>query len=638
MKAAKLSLLFLLIISQYTNIAFAQQYTAESIPKALKSRATAVLREEQISLDMKNEANISQTVSKAITILNKSGDRYGELMLFYDKSKSIKDIKGQVFDEFGKQITKFNIKDFKDYSATDQVSMFDDIRVKHFAPNIHIYPYTIVYTYEIKHNQNLFIPYWRPNIASDLAVEKSTYKLTGKPDLKLRIKAHNIPTEAVVEETEKAKTYTWSVSNIKARKEEPYSPIESKEEMYIKIIPETFQYFKKQGTAKDWHDLGKWIYEDLLKDKQDLPQETKDKVKQLTANASSPKEKAKILYEYLQNKTRYISIQIGIGGLEPFPASYVDRLGYGDCKALVNYMQALLSAAGINSFYCVVEAGNSKVDLDETFANAVDGNHIILCLPLENDTTWLECTSNKSPFGYLGSFTDDRLVLACTPEGGKIWRTQPYPATANLQIRKASIRVLENGSIQGEVKTSFKGTQFDNHYANVFKSPNDQRKELKSYYDIDNITFNSYEYKVNNTVEPELVENLDISIKNYLVQNDDKLIFQPNIFNYLRPITDSKNRVNETYINRGYTDIDEIEYIFDTELAGKIVPLERIINCPMGKYEMRVFNDGKNIKMIRSMQINQGTYSSEDYQKFYDFMKEVSSNDRIKYTLNLAKN
>lgn len=632
----KSSLFLMLTISFiiFSNIVAGQQYAAELIPQALKSRATAIIRDEQIELDMKNEANISQKTTKAITILNKSGDHHAELMLFYNKSMSIKDIKGSIYDEFGQQINKFSAKDFKDYSATDQVSMYDDIRVKHYAPNINTYPYTIVYSYEIKHNQNLFIPYWRPNTSNDIAIEKSRYNFTCKPDLLLRIKTQNIKEEAKISETEKGKTYSWIVNNIKARKEEPYAPIANKEEIAVKIVPETFQYFKKQGTVKNWEDLGKWFYDDLLKDKQDLPQATIDKVKQLTAHVTNPKEKAKILYEYMQSKTRYISIQVGLGGLEPFPASYVDKLGYGDCKALVNYTQALFAAAGINSLYCIVEAGNGKVSLDKDFANAVDGNHIILCLPLENDTTWLECTSNKHPFGYLGNFTDDRLVLACAPEGGKVLRSKQYAATDNIQRRKASFQVTKEGNIQGKVETIFEGTQFDNHYPNLFKSPSEQAKALKSYYDIDNITFNDYKYKTIDKPNPQLVEDLNITIKSYVVKNGNQLIFQPNLFNLLRAIPESKNRSNDLYINRGYTDIDEIEYTFESELAGKIIPVEKIIECPMGRYEIKVFQDADIIKIFRSIQIQQGTYAADDYQKYYEFIKEVSANDRIKYNLN----
>lgn len=632
----KLMLWGMMICLSIPHSANAQQYAVDLIPKSLKSRATAIVREEVINIDMKNESNISHQITKAITILNQSGDHYGNLMLFYDKSKSIKDIKGAVYDEFGRQISKFSIKDFKDYSATDQVSLFDDIRVKQYAPNINVYPYTVVYTYEVRHNQNLFIPYWIPNSDSDLAIEKSTFTFSSKPNLNLRIKSQNSSEPEVKEEGGKAKTYTWTVSNINARKDEPYAPLRYKDEIFVKIVPETFQFFKKQGTVNSWQDMGKWMYDELLKDKQDLPQSTKDKAVQLTAHVSSPKDKAKILYEYLQKKTRYISIQVGIGGIEPFPASYVDKLGYGDCKALVNYMQALLQAVDIESHYCIVEAGQSKINLDETFANAVDGNHIILCLPFQNDTTWLECTSNKHPFGYLGDFTDDRLVLACTPEGGKIYRTKQYTPETNKQVRKATFQVSDDGSINGTVRTTFAGTQFDNHYSNMFKSSTDQAKELKSYYDIDNITFNTFTYTVENDREPLLTEDLNVSIKKYIVKNGNQLILLPNIFNTVRPVLDSKNRKSEVYINRGYTDVDEIYFEFDNQLAGKIVPIEKIVECPMGRYEFIVTNEKTGIKMIRKMQINQGLYPPEDYVKFFEFMKEAALTDKIKYTLNLA--
>lgn len=630
--------IILLLVFTFTNLlAFAQDFAVEAIPSGLKSRASAVLRNEHTSIDMKNENNITETVTRAITVLNKSGEDYAELTIFYDKSKTIKDIKGAVYDEFGRQISKFGQKDFKDYSATDGISLYADLRVKHYAPSMTNYPYTIVYSYEIKHGQNLFIPYWYPNRSSDLAVEKSTYQFSCKADQTLRIKTENLQKEAEVVSNEKGKTYTWTATHLQARKVEPFSPIEHPSKMIVKIVPESFQYFKRKGSVNNWKDFGQWVYDELLKGKQDLPAATIEKAKQIASQYDNPKDKAKALYEYMQNKTRYVSIQIGIGGLEPFPASYVDRLGYGDCKALVNYMQALLAAVDIPSLYCVVEAGSRKVSLDESFANAVDGNHIILCIPFENDTTWLECTSNKHPFGYLGDFTDDRLVLACTAEGGKVLRTAMYPSSSSLQSRKTLFKINKEGNLEGTLTTHFSGSQFENHFANMYNSLPDQKKQLKKYYDINNISFDKIEYTVNNQKEPILEEKLDVHIRNYAVKNGNTYILTPNIFNIQSSIPESRNRINPLYINRGYTDIDETEFVFEEKLKGFLVPIHETIECPMGKYELKISSDGQKVNYFRKLEIKDGTYSPEEYQPYFEFISKVAANDRIRYTIKIAE-
>lgn len=612
----------------------AQKYLTSDIPRDLLSRANAVVQEEHISFDI-DYSNVFQTVHRVITILNQAGEKHAELVLYYDKSKTIKDIKGQILDEFGKQIFKFNQKDFKDYSATSQVSMFDDIRVKHYSPNFHTFPYTIVYSYEVKHNQNLFIPYWQPNYLSDLAVISSTYELSCKPDQSLRIKSENIPQSAHVTATEKSKNYIWIAKNLKARKEEPLKPFDQ-DAILVKAVPENFYYFKKKGTVRNWSDFGKWVYENLLAGKQELSSETKDKVKELTSHLHSNKEKAKVLYEYMQSKTRYVSIQIGIGGLEPYPASYVEQLGYGDCKALVNYTQALLKEAGIESLYCIVEAGYQKKNLDIDFANAVDGNHIILCLPFEKDTTWLECTSNKHPFGYLGKFTDDRLVLACTANGGEVLRTTKYPSAKNLQSRVGQIKVTESGNIQGSITTTFTGTQFDNHFENVFKAQREQQELLKQFYDIDNISFSNHTYEVENQKESAVIEKTDITIKNYVVKNKDQLIFLPNLFNVAKAIPESKNRTSPLYIIRGYTDVDSITYSIQENIEDSLYPINKVINSPMGTYDLKISMKDNKLLYYRKLEIKEGTYQSESYSEFYNFMREVSEIDRGKFTLRLA--
>src|SRR5690606_36041786 len=95
---------------------------------------------------------------------------------------------------------------------------------------------------------------------------------------------------------------------------------------------------------------------------------------------------------------------------------------YGDCKALSNYMKALLKEAQIPSQLVIVKAGKNK-DLWADFSAIGQANHMILCVPMVKDTVWLECTSQRNPYNYLGSFTGDRNVILVSDEGGKVVKT-----------------------------------------------------------------------------------------------------------------------------------------------------------------------------------------------------------------------
>jgi len=635
----KLFLFFVLLLGSSLYIKAQQNYAVEDISKALVDRADATVREERIEIDMKSATQVAIRITRAVTIHNKNGESYGDIELYYNRSRKIKKVKGEVLNEFGIPIGKFSLKDFQDRSASGQSNLYDDARVKSYSPAIHTYPYTIVCTVEITESQNLAILPWMPDYAYDVSIEQSSYSFTcGQAD-EIRIYQQNYEGEPAMEENAKTKTYRWTLKNIPARRSEPYSAPRDFQATRVRIVPEHFQYFKKRGHFTNWQEFGKWKYDDLLADKRQLPQTTVHHIQELTKDIPTPQEKAKILYKYMQDKTRYISIQVGIGGIEPFPAETVDRLGYGDCKALVNYMQSLLDIVDIPSYYCVVEAGSYKRDITADFANVTDGNHIILCIPFENDTTWLECTNQQLPFGFLSDFTDDRLVVACTPEGGKLLRTPKFGYAESIQHREGYFTISADGSLEGTMQTTFKGGQFDNHYYNTFLNKQDQERNVRKWYDVDHISFPKIAYEMLSDDKDSLAfcETLDIRIKSYVVNTGSQAILYPNIFNQSGAIPATRNRANEVYINRGYTDVDVMHYTLPENIDPFVSPVDKKLETDMGVYEFRVSIADGVLTCYRMLQLREGTYSKEQYAEFHQFMAEVSGIDRGKYNLPVKK-
>ena len=632
MKQFLTSVLFLCFVFS----AKAQNYSIEQIPATLKNRANAVIRDSKTIVDMRSAENVMLSVSKAITVLNKNGDRQAQLALFYDKNVAIKSAKGEIYDEFGKQIAKFSLSNFRDESAINDFSLFEDNRVKYYIPQVNSYPYTIVYQYEIRNKQNLVIPQWRPLTGFDVSLEKGSYQFICNPDDEIRIHPRNYKDEPEETVVDKQRNLLWKVENMAAKKHEPYAP---NPELYftsIKVAPVNFSYYNFKGSYTDWKALGQLSYDYLLKDRRALPPETVVAIKDLVKDAPNDKAKAKKIYEYFQRKTRYISVQIGIGGFQPIKAAEVDRLGYGDCKGLVNYMQALLEAVGIESYYCVVEAGEEKTDFLPSFASMEQGNHIILCLPLNGETTWLECTSQDAPFGYLGSFTDDRWVLACTKDGGKLMKTPKFETLKSEQLRTGELSLSKDGKIKGNITTTFTGSQFDNHFYLVKKSPTEREKELKHLYDINNLEFTAIELDAN-VDQPLFTEKLGIDIREYASTSTDKITLAPNLFNQKRTVPTVRNRTLPLELKRGYTDVDSLSFKLGEGIIPIILPKTFKLETKFGSYELDIkLKEGK-LLYYRKLLMKDGVFDASDYEAFEIFVNEVASNDRIRATLALKK-
>lgn len=618
--------------------AFAQtNYDTSLVPAALRSRANATIRNEEWILDMQSPGEVNYSVKKAITVWNKNGDPAAGITIFYDKNVAIKSVRGEIYNSYGKLLEKISQQNFRDESAVQGFSLFEDNRVKHFFPNLNDYPYTIVYQYEIKLKQNLMIPQWSPKPAPDVSVEKSSYTFTCKPNDLIRIQAQNYPGKEKEITTDKQKTRIWEITNLPGVKPEPYSPNPNNYLTSVKIVPEQFSYYNYKGNYSNWQQLGQWIHDNLLQNRDKLSPATVETIKTLVRNETTDKAKARKIYQFLQDKTRYISVQIGIGGLQPAPAADVDRLGYGDCKGLVNYMQSLLKVAGIESYYCVVEAGSEKVNLDPNFASMAQGNHIILCLPLKGDTTWLECTNQQIPFGYLGDFTDDRYVLACTATGGQLLKTPKLETAGNLQIRRATLTLGSDGNVTGRVSTTFRGSQYSNNEHLVQKSTVQQQELLKEIYDIDHINFNQVSYRPKKDIQPELIEDLNLEIRNYAAINGDNLFLLPNAFNVKGTIPEVKNRTLPLYINRGFTDLDTLSYQLPPG-AALLTPVTDVhISNNFGEYHSQVKIEDNQLVYTRKLVLNEGTFAPDTYSSFFNFIAEVNAADRLKLVINLKK-
>ncbi|MDB5223965.1 MAG: hypothetical protein JWN83_2632 [Chitinophagaceae bacterium] len=633
MKNLNILLLIIFSVTCFNSHADDRNYAANKISAELLKNANVVKRFEEVKFEIINigKAKLYHTV--AITVLNEKGDKYVQYQQEYDKLHSIESIEGRLFDENGKKIKTLKKNDIQDLSGTSEASLADDNRVKQFNFYYKVYPYTVEYETEIKYNYTLFYPIWVPQEDEFYSVEYSKVSISCPSDIKFRYKTFNYPAQPVITDEKNNKVYSWEVKNLPAIEEEFASPYWFEITPVVSLAPVQFQVENYQGNMSTWQDFGKFVY--ALKDGRDqLPDNIKNVIHNITDGIADTRKKIEVLYDFFQKNTRYISIQLGIGGWQPFDAKYVASNRYGDCKALSNYMYSLLKEAGIKSFYTLVKAGvNSRFFMSDFPSSQF--NHVILCVPVQKDTVWLECTSQTLPAGYLSSFTSDRNVLLVDENGGTLIRTPRYTLNQNLQVRKTVASIDSEGNLVADIITDYRALQQDNLHGLINGLSKDKVMEyLKNEIDLPNYDVVKFDYKEMKSALPVIKETLSVTANNYAQVSGSRLFVVPNLLSRSHnKLIANDTRKFDVQLNTEYKDIDSVEIKIPSGYQPEAMPPAMKIETKFGRYSSSVQVLADKIIYYRSMEQFRGRFPATAYNELVKFYEQIYKSDRSRVVL-----
>ena len=623
--------LFLLNVS----LVFAQDDLTSffTLPTELTENANAVVRLDETIVEVKAINDMVISERRIVTVLNENGIYKIGAVVGYDNNIKVKEAEVKIYDKFGKQIKKIRERDFEDVSAVSGGTMYTDSRVKYIDYTPTEYPFTAEFTSTIQTENTANLPSFNP-IGYYIGIQKSRYKITYPSSFILHKKELNLEEFGVIKDEKEGKL-TYIIENLPGIKPESLSPSESEIEPKVFLALNKFNYDGIAGEINNWEEFGSWMYQSLLNGRTTVDAETKATIENLVANATSDREKAKLIYEFVQNKTRYISVQVGIGGFQPIPANEVDKVGYGDCKGLTNYTMALLKIAGVESYYTHVQAGDEIVGFYDDFASLAQGNHVILNIPNDGDDIWLECTSQKVPFGHIGDFTDNRNVLVITPEGGKIKRTKKYSTEENRQETNGSYTLNSDGNIVVDVTVKTKGIQYDSRYYLQDRSDVEKDKHYKRYFRTVN-NANIDEIALTNDKEAiAFSEKIKFNADAYGVTTGNRMLFAPNALNRYTHIPDRyRNRKFPLEIQRGYFDTDDYEIKLPSDYKIEAIPNNVTYETKFGSYSFTITKkDDQTLQYQRTIKIKDGLYPKEDYKEYRKFIKKIVKHDGSKIVL-----
>ncbi len=586
--------------------------------------AHSVIQESNTELVIENASTAIYRERVAITILDEEHARKSIIGVPYDQLSKVNYMNARLINKRGEVVRTYSMKDARDFSQYDGVSFFSDNRVKVIETYSNSYPYTVEYEYEKTLFGTLNLPTWYP-VEPDQSVIKSTFTLNDK-GTGVRTHAVNFETEAFESITIEGKVYTWQYNDQIAKETEPYSSVIDNIP-YLLVSPGKFEIGGSSGDASTWQAFGKWYY-DLGAETRVLPAAAKAEIDALVEGVTNQQEIVAILFDYLQRKNRYVSIQLGIGGWKPFTAEYVFNNSYGDCKALTNYMQAALEHVGIKADAVLINATSSRPLIEEFSGNQF--NHVVLRVVLENgEEIWLECTSKYLPPNNLGDGYSKKALLV-SENGGEIVSTPDKSYIDNSQVSIYTLIIDDQGKAAVEGSLAYAGAnQSSVLYRLLSVSRAEKIEWLKNQLEGDSKNIQFADFDGVNSQSDESVISFKAELDNYANASSKRIFIPVNKLNRWRfSLGVDNDRVLPIKFNYAFSESDTVTIRIPEGYEIEAYPRDTNLENDFAVYESTLTVDDDNSFIFRrNFQMKEREIAADNYGELREFLNDVRKAD-----------
>ena len=261
------------------------------------------------------------------------------------------------------------------------------------------------------------------------------------------------------------------------------------------IPPKSAPMRYRIGRLGELSDFQSWaqladLFEPLFQSAAVIPPSgpLRDELESIRKQAHSPKERAELALQLVENRVRYVALAMGTGGLVPASAETTWSRRFGDCKAKTALLLGLLHELGIEA-----EPVLADVPLGDSVAGrlpmAEDFDHAIVRAHIGGKSYWLDGTrtGDTDPdeiqvpdFGWVLPLTANAALVHLVPpplEKPSQERHVDIDATAGL-FAPAAVSITE--TYRGDTAVAFNSL-----YSSLSDEQRDQalREEAKGFFD-----------------------------------------------------------------------------------------------------------------------------------------------------------
>ncbi|WP_425077267.1 hypothetical protein [Psychroserpens sp. S379A] len=417
------------------------------------------------------------------------------------------------------------------------------------------------------------------------------------------------------------KEYSFGMKNIPAFEEEDY--MLSKKNYLSRLVLDLISYTNTEGVIKNytktWKDTDKTLKKNFFDNQTTKTSFFKKNIPQEILNTENELDKAKQIYQFIQNKLFWNKKYWTQGNLK-IKKAFEEGSGSVDAINLILYNS--LRAANIESYIVVSSTRNNGLPT-KVYPLTKDFNYILVKAVIGNETFFLDATNKKTAFGQIPfkCINGDGRVLDF--KKGSYWE-QINTNTLSIISSYTELSFNEESELQGKLqvtKTGYNAVSERNFISN--KSTDEYLDYFESKHP--NILVDDYTIKNEHNLDKHLIQRYDIT----------KELYTDNNFIRINPHIYGRISINPFKLDRRIYDID---YGYPRTFLNSIklnIPLDKyeIISLPENKafalpnnggdFMLNVSQNGNSINISTKLYIMKKTFSPNEYKALKEFYNQI---------------
>lgn len=404
---------------------------------------------------------------KIIKILNVRGEKYANVKIPFSPGVTIDDLQARTITPAGK-ISVLEKGEIYDVNLYPNFVFYSDQRAKIFTMPA-IEPGAVIeYRYKVSIRGRTLWHSWK--FQDNIPTLLSRFTLIHPSEWNLNYKLYNLditPKEDIAPLGFKA-TRVWEAHNLPGLKSEFGMP--SRKHTIARLT------FAPNG-VKTWDDVAAW-YNNIASPQTEPNQDMKELAERITRGLSSDEDRLQAIFEWVRDNVRYIAVEIGLGGYQPYPASEVFTNRYGDCKDMTTLLCGLSEACDIQVDEVLISTWQNGV-IDTTLPSPFQFNHAIAyCPTVGRDGVWMDATDKGCAFGTLPWY-DQGLPALVVGNGGEasLKITSQDSASSNHSHMNWKVKLNSDGSAVVQSETTLWGVMASETRADLLSASQQDLKE-----------------------------------------------------------------------------------------------------------------------------------------------------------------